>query len=90
MNVKTAKINGRQHKIFLREPVDGTCATYALERAIEIFTPLDTQNGLVTLIHEILHASNWAKSEETVDRTSKDIGRLFWRLGFRCPQIEGD
>ncbi len=88
MTVRTATFNGRQYKIFLREPVDGACATYTLERAIEIFTPLDTQNGLVTLIHESLHAGNWAKSEETVDRTSKDIGRLLWRLGYR--RAEGD
>ena len=81
--VKTATINGRQYKIFLREPVDGACATYKMERAIEIFTPLDTQNGLITLIHESLHASNWAKSEAIVDRTSKDIGRLLWRLNYR-------
>ena len=83
MTVRTATFNGRQYKIFLREPVHGTCAVYALERSIEIFTPLDAQNGLITLIHESLHASNWAKSEGVVDRTSKDIGRLLWRLGYR-------
>lgn len=88
MTVRTATINGRQYKIFLREPVDGLTATYKMERAIEIFTPLDTQNGLITLIHESLHASNWAKSEATVDRTSKDIGRLLWRLGYRIEQGE--
>ncbi len=90
MTVRTATFNGRQYKIYLREPVDGMCAVYKLERAIEIFVSLDTQNGLVSLIHELLHASNWTKSEATVDRTSKDIGRLLWRLGFRCPQTEGD
>ncbi len=83
MTVKTATFNGRQYKIFLRKPVDGMCSTYTDERAIDIFTPLDTQNGLITLIHEGLHASNWTKSETDVDRTSKDIGRLLWRLGFR-------
>lgn len=86
MTVKTATFNGRQYKIFLQEPVDGTCTTYTLERAIEIFTPLDTQNGLITLIHECLHAGNWHASEDVVDRTSKDIGRLMWRLGYRIPE----
>lgn len=44
---------------------------------------LDTQKGLITLIHEAMHAGNWDKHEETVDRCSKEIGRLLWRLGYR-------
>lgn len=83
MSVKTAKFNGRVYEIFVREPVVGTCATYKLERAIELFAPLNTQTGLITAIHEMLHASNWAKSEATVERTSSEIGCALWRLGYR-------
>ena len=38
---------------------------------------------LITLLHEILHASNWNKSEKVVDRTAVDMGKLLWRLGYR-------
>ncbi len=41
------------------------------------------KEDLIVLLHECLHASNWEKSERTVDRTSNDIGRLLWRLGYR-------
>lgn len=82
--VHTATFNGRQYKIILREPVDGACTTYNLERAIELFVPLDSKNGLITAIHEMLHASNWSKSEKDVDRISIEIGRTLWRLGYRC------
>ena len=83
MAVKTATINGRKYKIFLRKPVDGLCSIYKMERAIELFVPLNTQNGLITTIHECLHASRWSETEDVVDRTSTDIGRLLWRLGYR-------
>lgn len=83
MAIRTAKFNGRIYKIFVREPVDGTCAVYKLERAIDLFTPLNTQVGLITAIHEALHAENWAKSEGTIDRVSIEMGRYLWRLGYR-------
>jgi hypothetical protein len=44
---------------------------------------LKTKNGLVTAIHEALHAENWSKDEDTVDRVSKEIGTFLWRLGYR-------
>ena len=84
--VRTATFNERAYKIFVREPIDGCCATYSLERAIELYAPLNTKNGLITAIHEMLHASNWSKSEKDVDRVSTEIGRTLWRLGYRCPK----
>ncbi|GAG01688.1 unnamed protein product [marine sediment metagenome] len=38
---------------------------------------------LSVLLHECLHASNWDKSEKVVERTSVDIVKLLWRLGYR-------
>lgn len=35
------------------------------------------------LLHECLHASFPDMSEKQVDQASKDISRLFWRLGYR-------
>jgi len=41
------------------------------------------KTGLISLVHEALHASNYHTHENTVDQVSKDIGRLLWRLGYR-------
>ncbi len=38
------------------------------------------RKSLEILIHEMLHASNWGKTEKTVDRTAKDVARVLWRL----------
>jgi len=43
----------------------------------------EAKEGLWVLIHECLHAENWAKSEEEVDQVAGDIAKLLWRLGFR-------
>lgn len=43
----------------------------------------DAKKGMITLIHECLHASNWKLSEEAVGQMSEDIGSLLWKLGFR-------
>lgn len=83
--VRTATFNGRKYKIDCDTGVDGWCDQYGLnERYIHIHKPLNTKDGLVTAIHEMLHASNWSKSEKDVDRISIEIGRTLWRLGYRC------
>lgn len=41
------------------------------------------RDGLVTLIHECLHAERYSDYENVVDRVAGDIGRLLWRLGYR-------
>lgn len=41
------------------------------------------KEDLVILLHECLHAENWNKSENEVDRVAVDIGGLLWRLGYR-------
>jgi len=35
------------------------------------------------LIHEILHAADWNRAEESVDQLSADIARIQWQLGLR-------
>ena len=85
--VRTQVFNGRKYSIYIRQPVDGMTDTYSLNsqngREINIFVDITTKNGLVTLIHEALHAENWAAGEEVVDRVSTEIGSFLWRLGYR-------
>jgi len=85
--VRTHTFNGRTYSIYIRPPVDGITDTYSLSshnsREINIFVDIATKNGLVTLIHESLHAENWAKSEAVVERVSTEIGNFLWRLGYR-------
>ena len=84
MNVKTHMFNGVRYLIDLDSHVDGLCgAPNSKTGDIHVFAKEGTQNQLITIIHESLHASKWMASEKDVDRTSKDIGRLLWRLGFR-------
>ena len=92
MTVKTATFNGTRYTVDT-DPIDGCCSPPKpgdRDPTLRVCCPLNTRVGLITLIHEAMHACDYDKHEKTVDRTSKDIGRLLWRLGFRCPQIEGD
>jgi hypothetical protein len=50
---------------------------------LQILVPLKTRKGLITALHETLHAEDWVKSEKVVDRVSKEIGNFLWRLGYR-------
>lgn len=38
------------------------------------------------LIHEALHAADWAVDEEAVGERARDIARLLWSQGFRLVQ----
>jgi len=82
--VKTHKFNGRRYKIDI-DVLDGLVDQYTLhnDRTLRILTGLKTKKGLVTVIHESLHAENWAATEEVVDRVSREIGSFLWRLGYR-------
>ena len=88
MKVKTATFNGRKYKIDIEpDGLDGNCDQYACnERYFSIYTDLNKQTGLITAIHEGLHACKWDASESSVDTASKDIGRFLWRLGYRIKE----
>ena len=81
--VKTQTFNGRRYKIVHLGNVDGFCDTKPTMDELVNCCKKGTQNELITWIHEAMHAGNWDKHEETVDRSSKEIGRLLWRLGYR-------
>jgi len=85
--VKTHTFNGRKYNIYIfPDGFDGVCDQYTPEvdeREVIIAVDPTTRNGLITIIHECLHAENWRASEESVDRTSTEIGTFLWRCGFR-------
>ena len=86
MTVRTHTFNGRKYNICFDDQLDGCCEQYTIkpdDRDITIFTKPGTKNELITIIHEALHAENWAATEEVVDRVSAEIGSFLWRLGYR-------
>ena len=81
---KTATFNKVQYDVDVCGPIDGCCDyPHGGKPTIRICADLKFRKGLITVLHESLHAEGWAKSEEVVDRTSREIGALLWRLGFR-------
>lgn len=83
--VKTHTFNKVRYDIDLYGlPIDGNCDyPYPCKPVILICEDVNTKKGLETIIHESLHAENWAKSEEVVERTAKEISSFLWRLGYR-------
>ena len=80
--VKTHFFNGIRYNIIFGE-IYGSTDTDRCPKDILITTQPNTRNELITIIHEGMHAGNWDKHEETIERSAKDIGRLLWRLGYR-------
>lgn len=79
--VLTHTFNGVRYDIKIGE-FDGWADT-TNGYSIIVNGDLNTQKALITLIHEAMHAGNWDKHEETIERSSAEIGRLLWRLGYR-------
>lgn len=85
--VRTASFNGVVYDVDICEPLDGLCDYPRSGSAptIRTMTPLGSQLELESLIHESMHACNWAATEEVVTRSAHEITRLLWRLGYRRP-----
>jgi hypothetical protein len=81
--VKSHTFKGRRYRINIEELPDGDCSQYKPEMELNIYADMSTRNGLITAIHEALHACFWKASEESVDQASRDIGRFLWGLGYR-------
>jgi len=81
--VKTHTFNGRKYLITVSPLLDGVCDTYKKEREIIIMAPLETKAGLITVVHEAMHALAWKTSENKIDKDSKELGTFLWRLGYR-------
>jgi len=82
--MQTATFNGVKYEVDICGPLDGLCnSPRGSSSIIRICTDLEKCKGLETAIHESLHACFWAKTEEKVSQTAKDVARFLWRLGFR-------
>ena len=88
--LKTHTFNGVQFDVDLAGPVDGLVDNPKGGRpSMVICADLDTRRGLEACVHESLHACHFLKSEESVERTARDIARFLWRLGYRfCGEVE--
>lgn len=74
--------------VFIPMPrqIDGRCdAPTTLKKRITIKKTLVGERRLEVLIHEMLHACYWDLDEEAIDITARDIARVLFRLGYRCP-----
>jgi hypothetical protein len=81
--MKTQTFNGRSYSI-CTEPLDGLCDVPTgggLE--LHVFADLKKKDGLITAVHEALHAENPNWPEDYVDRMGREIGTFLWRLGYR-------
>ena len=84
MPVRTHTFNGVRYSIDICDvPVDGYCDYPRGEMPGIHIIDVGDRKGLENIIHESLHAENWAKSEVVVTRTAKEIATLLWRLGYR-------
>lgn len=82
--VRTHTFNGTSYEILIcPDGIDGVSDIKEQSRTLIVNGDLDSRKGLITLIHEAMHCGNWDKREETVDRSSEEIGGLLWRLGYR-------
>jgi len=81
--VRTHTFNRRKYLITVSPLLDGVCDTYKKEREIILMAPLETKAGLITVVHEAMHALDWKASEDRVDSDSKELGTFLWRLGYR-------
>ena len=88
MKEYTATFNGKRYKVDV-EPHDGYCEHPDSKGLPRISFPYGLRNNrksLDLMIHEMLHACNWYKKEETVDKTATDIARALWRMGWRLEE----
>lgn len=92
MPVKTATFRGHRFRVEMPAKVYGYTEDPAQDeqageyRAITIVQDQTPKQFLDTAVHEMMHASFPEMSEEDVTRSSQDIARLLWRLGYRRPQ----
>lgn len=61
----------------------GDCSPVGAPRRIRVATDMSPQKTLDTIIHEMLHASNDALSEEHVTELASDIARTIMRPDIR-------
>jgi hypothetical protein len=87
-------IRGKKWKVLftqLPRGTDGECDHPATPgKEIRISTRLSEEDTLETIVHEVLHAADFDKSEEWADDVGRNLARLLWRLGYRKTGVEND
>lgn len=62
----------------------GECDAPAIRnKEIRVDKRLQGHDELETLIHEMMHATDWRADEEHITEAAKDIAAVLWRLGYR-------
>lgn len=68
----------------VKEGWDGECDDPTEKRKqIRVRSNLSEFRELETTIHEILHAADWHKDEEWVEKVAEDVSRVLWKIGWR-------
>ena len=92
--VRTHRFNGSKFHITVDEPYIGFCDKpgrpdpteypgIRLPNGLPCGNSRKAREGLITLIHEMIHAEDWGVSEDFADQIAVDMGSLLWRLGYR-------
>jgi hypothetical protein len=84
------QVRGKRYKLAFKSLKNknylGLCdSPYEPNKQIVIDKELSGVLLLDTLVHELLHASCWDLSEESVESAASDIAAVLWRLGYRGP-----
>jgi hypothetical protein len=83
----THTFGGKRYKI-KTERLDGFCdSPRSSTLELHIFADMRKRNGLVTAVHEAIHATHPRLREDTVERMGKEIGEFLWQLGFRRKKV---
>lgn len=96
--MKTVKILGKRYRLRWvnklgkqrsRKRTVGDCmAPHDPGKTIRILNGLDAEETLDTIIHEVLHAADWHKTEEWVNTVASDLARILWKLGYRRTDVD--
>lgn len=79
----THTFNGRCFRIILG-PYEGLCdVPKTKELQLYIFSDLNTKQGIITCIHEALHAEDSNLPEKSVEKVATEIGNFLWKLNYR-------
>ena len=92
--VRTHTFNKVRYKIGVDEPYVGWCdkpkspqkneyPAIRLPSGLPKGEKKGAKLGLISLIHECIHAERWTLPEKRVDQIATEIGSLLWRLGYR-------
>lgn len=64
--------------------INGYCEDpESTNKKIKVRKSLKGKIRLDVLIHEMLHASDWNRCEESVAKIATDIAEVLWRLGYK-------